>query len=289
MIEKQGWLEPIADRLQSKIAAALDDDGSIGNILHGTWLGHPLHAVLTDVPIGSWTAAAVFDPLEKTTGSRAMGRTADAAITVGLIGATAAAVTGLAFQGRQRPAAPHRSCARVTEYQAARACYITSLCLRRHHSRHAGRRYAMVGFLFESIGLSRRTFGLQRKDRRRSYGRLFRAGFCPGSCEAEYIEQRAAARSMPMACRSLVVRRGMRIYAIAETCSAPWRAYFRGQVEGYGRRVPMAWLLLLTFERWAGSLNGPTVHPQPILEVRVRDGRIEVREIKSLSGDMSLI
>ena len=57
LIAQQQWLEPIADRLQPQIAAALDDNGSIGptlaNILHGTWLGHPLHAVLTDVPVGS--------------------------------------------------------------------------------------------------------------------------------------------------------------------------------------------------------------------------------------------
>ena len=95
LIEKQRWLEPIADQLQPTIAAALDDEGSIGpkyaNILHGTWLGHPLHAVLTDVPIGSWTAAAVFDLLEQASGSTAMGRKADAAITIGLVGATAAA------------------------------------------------------------------------------------------------------------------------------------------------------------------------------------------------------
>jgi hypothetical protein len=86
VLEKQEWLEPIADRVQPKVAEALEDGGSIGpkiaNVLHGTWLGHPLHAVLTDVPIGSWTAAAVFDALEKNTGSRATGRKADALITV---------------------------------------------------------------------------------------------------------------------------------------------------------------------------------------------------------------
>jgi hypothetical protein len=112
LIEKQDWLEPIAEQLQPTIAAALDDNGSIGptyaNILHGTWLGHPLHAVLTDLPIGSWTAAAVFDLLEQTSGSAAMGRKADAAIAFGLIGATAAAVTGLA--------AAHRSCAWNSEF-----------------------------------------------------------------------------------------------------------------------------------------------------------------------------
>jgi len=100
VIKKQNWLEPIADRLQPTVAAALGVDGPIGprvaNILHGTWLGHPLHVVLTDVPIGSWTAAAVLDALEEKTGSRAMGQGADAAIALGLVGAAAAGITGLA-------------------------------------------------------------------------------------------------------------------------------------------------------------------------------------------------
>ena len=84
VIKKQEWLEPIAERLQPTIAAALGADGPVGpkiaDILHGTWLGHPLHVVLTDVPIGSWTAAAVLDALEEMTGSRAIGRGADVAI-----------------------------------------------------------------------------------------------------------------------------------------------------------------------------------------------------------------
>ena len=82
VLDKQDWLEPIADRLQPAVRSALDHGGAIGpeaaKFLHGTWLGHPLHAVLTDVPIGSWTAAAVLDLLEANTGSRSMGRAADA-------------------------------------------------------------------------------------------------------------------------------------------------------------------------------------------------------------------
>src|SRR5438445_3101763 len=100
VIRTKEWLEPIAERWQPTIAASLGADGPVGprvaNILHGTWLGHPLHVVLTDVPIGSWTAAAVLDALEEKTGSRALGRGADAAIALGLVGAAAAGITGLA-------------------------------------------------------------------------------------------------------------------------------------------------------------------------------------------------
>src|SRR5439155_22637987 len=37
--------------------------GPLKDILSGTWLGHPLHPVLTDVPIGAWSSAFVLDLL----------------------------------------------------------------------------------------------------------------------------------------------------------------------------------------------------------------------------------
>lgn len=31
------------------------------NVLHGTWLGHPLHPILATVPVGTWTMALALD------------------------------------------------------------------------------------------------------------------------------------------------------------------------------------------------------------------------------------
>jgi nitrite reductase/ring-hydroxylating ferredoxin subunit/uncharacterized membrane protein len=281
LIEKQQWLEPMADRLQSNVAAALEEGGSIGpdaaNILHGTWLGHPLHAVLTDVPIGSWTAAAVFDALEKSTGSRAIGRTADAAIAVGLIGAAAAAVTGLADWSRVGPGRPRRiglvhGLLNIT----ASACYLTSLCLRGMHSRQAGRQFATAGFLISSVSAYLGGHLVYNE----KIGVDYTAGFSPPKdfvpvlAETELSDnelRRVDAEGMPI----LIVRRGMRIYAIAETSSHLGGPLSEGKLQDLTVRCP-----------WHGScfsledgsvFNGPSVHPQPVLEARVRDGQIEVR------------
>ena len=55
-IERQRWLEPLAERLQSSLNDAVAAGGPAGkqvaNALHGVWLGHPLHAATTDIPIG---------------------------------------------------------------------------------------------------------------------------------------------------------------------------------------------------------------------------------------------
>ena len=58
----------IDERLQKSLDKALYADGrpeaqKLRNFLNGTWLGEPLHVVLTDVPVGAWTAAMAFDPI----------------------------------------------------------------------------------------------------------------------------------------------------------------------------------------------------------------------------------
>ena len=140
VVRRQDWLEPIADRVQPAIAAVLD--GPIGpkvaSIVHGTWLGHPLHVVLTDVPLGCWTAAAVFDLLEAT-GSRRLSRGADGAVMLGLVGAAGTAVTGLADWSKIGGGETRRiGLVHGLLNTTATACYIASLCLRHNHSRPAG-------------------------------------------------------------------------------------------------------------------------------------------------------
>src|SRR5688500_13423121 len=91
-------IDAVAEPLSKAVRAAFAAGGPAGrhakNALPGVWLGHPLHPVFTDVPIGAWPtalalgAAAGRDPGMKCAATFAMG--------VGLIGAAGAAVTGLA-------------------------------------------------------------------------------------------------------------------------------------------------------------------------------------------------
>jgi nitrite reductase/ring-hydroxylating ferredoxin subunit len=281
VIEKQDWLEPIAERLQPTVAAALSVDGPIGpevaNILHGTWLGHPLHVVLTDVPLGSWTAAAVLDVLEEKTGSRAIGRGADSAIAVGVVGAAAAALTGLTDWSKIGGGRPRRiGLAHGLINATATACYVTSLCLRLAHSRRAGRRLAWLGLIVSSVAayLGGHLVYKEKIGVDHTADTSAPEDFVAVMAEAELREnelRRVDASGMPV----LLVRRGNRIYAIAETCAHLGGPLSEGKLEDATVRCP-----------WHGSrfsledgrvLEGPSVHAQPVLEVRVRDGQIEVR------------
>jgi hypothetical protein len=99
IIGDQTWLDAIGKPLGQAVHNAFRSAGPAGqtvkNALHGVWLGHPLHPVLTDVPIGAWTTALALDAREVATGDEAYGRGADFALALGLVAAVGAAVTGL--------------------------------------------------------------------------------------------------------------------------------------------------------------------------------------------------
>lgn len=96
-IEKQEWLMPAEEGLQKVVHQAFGFRGGrqVKNFLHGTWIGHPLHVILTDVPIGAWTVAIAFDALDSMSARRQYSIAADTAVALGLVGAAGAAATGL--------------------------------------------------------------------------------------------------------------------------------------------------------------------------------------------------
>src|SRR4029077_20568340 len=77
--------KPLEEKLQKAIDKELYANGNPAaqkarNFLNGTWLGEPLHVVLTDVPIGAWTVAMVFDALEMINGRHEFALAADTSI-----------------------------------------------------------------------------------------------------------------------------------------------------------------------------------------------------------------
>ncbi|MGH2479114.1 MAG: Rieske 2Fe-2S domain-containing protein [Ktedonobacteraceae bacterium] len=66
------------------------------SFLHGTWLGHPLHPVITDVPITAWVLTALFDIIWLITHTTWSAYGAFVTVIVGLLAALGAVVTGFA-------------------------------------------------------------------------------------------------------------------------------------------------------------------------------------------------
>src|SRR6266436_1186881 len=63
----------------------------VRNLLSGADLGHPLHPMLTDLPIGAWVSSALLDAA----GGPAAEGAADLLVTVGVVAAVPTAAAGL--------------------------------------------------------------------------------------------------------------------------------------------------------------------------------------------------
>ncbi|HVH63336.1 MAG TPA: DUF2231 domain-containing protein, partial [Candidatus Dormibacteraeota bacterium] len=97
-VRRQQWLDPVAKSTQSAVGAVYSALGAPGqlvrDLLHGTkGLGHPLHPVLTDIPIGAWSVGVLADWLFIATG-RVPPVAGDLALAIGLAGAILAVVSG---------------------------------------------------------------------------------------------------------------------------------------------------------------------------------------------------
>ncbi|MBV9866673.1 MAG: Rieske 2Fe-2S domain-containing protein [Abitibacteriaceae bacterium] len=279
-INQQEWIEPVADGLGSAVQGAYKAGGSAGqkvkNFMHGTWLGHQLHPVITDVPIGSWTTAFVLDVIEAATGRKEYGKGADVAVGLGILGALASAAAGLTdwsdTDGRARKVGVVHGLLNIT----ATALYIASWFMRKSGKRGSGRTLAWLGYAISGSAaylggalVYTEKIGVDHAPREEMPD-----NFIPVLPDADLPEGklvRAAAGEVKI----LLVRRGENIYALSETCSHLGGPLAEGKLEGDSVVCP-----------WHGSrftlqdgsvLDGPATHPQPCLEARVRGGYIEVR------------
>lgn len=67
----------VAHAIHNAVLGGSDQLRKAVDILHGTWLGHPLHPVLTDIPIGAWTIAMMCDLVATQRGSDEAAKMAD--------------------------------------------------------------------------------------------------------------------------------------------------------------------------------------------------------------------
>lgn len=272
---------PIEERLQKLLDKVLYANGrpsaqKIRNFLNGTWLGEPLHVILTDVPIGAWTVAMVFDALDLAGNRRGFAVASDTSIAIGLAGAAGAAVTGLTDWSDVDPPVRRVGLVHALLNIGATALFTTSLILRRRKARTGGRITAACGYALMSYAahLGGKMVYEHQTGVDRTAGQVFPEKFVPVLPESK-LEIDKPTRAMHDNVPILLVRRGDRIFAMAETCS-----HFSGPL-AEGKLVGDSIVCPYHASRFALDdgrvLDGPAVHPQPHLEVRKRKGQIEVR------------
>src|SRR5215218_3004056 len=148
------WTESLTERIERakrldsvgrKLSLAFSNvvrPGRTKDLLAGTWLGHPAHPMLTDLPIGAWTSALILDLV----GGRQARRAADALVGVGVLTAVPTAVTGLSdLADVVNPDERSIGTAHALANSTAVVLYGGSYLARRRGRRQAGVRLAMLG------------------------------------------------------------------------------------------------------------------------------------------------
>src|SRR5665811_958679 len=117
------WAKPLGDWVHRLMAAVFGRMLPIRDFLAGTWLGHPLHALLTDVPIGALTLVIILDVVGQPAA-------ADVALLLGVLAMLGAALAGLVdystTDGRARVRATVHSSLMVVSL----VIYLVSLAIR---------------------------------------------------------------------------------------------------------------------------------------------------------------
>ena len=265
--------KPVGKAVREAYDAAGPAGSEIKNALHGVWLGHPLHPVLTDVPIGAWTTALALDAAAD--GDPGMRRAATFAMGVGLTGALGAAVTGLTdwseTSGRPRRTGMIHGLLNLT----ATTLFAAAFAQRRSDSRESGRACAWTGY---AIALAAAYLGGDLV-----YGQRIGVNHAEEDLPEDFtpVLDSASQAENAMACgragnaNVLIARQHGRLYALAHSCAHLGGPLSEGTLKDGSVVCP-----------WHGSefaledgrvLNGPATQDQPCLLVRERNGLIEVK------------
>jgi uncharacterized membrane protein len=143
--ERSG-LPDIAEPIRVRVERALDSMPRVADVLHGRWLGHPLHAALTDVPVGAWTTGLVLDGCEAFGRTRRFRAAADTAHTVGLGVALLAALAGLADWSKTRGDARRVGAVHALANTVVAALFATSIVARKRGQRQLGIGASTLGY-----------------------------------------------------------------------------------------------------------------------------------------------
>lgn len=285
LIDEQEWLDEAGAAIQPVILNAFKAGGKTGNdiknFLHGKWLGHALHPMITDIPLGAWTTAAVLDTMELC-GSKQYKPGADAAVSIGLAGAAGAAITGFTDWTGTTEIERKAGLVHAVLNIGATALYITSLFMRRKNkSRTAAITLSMLGYGITTasayIGgnlVYNQQMGVDHTAIPRGYPQVFTAVLAENELK-ENAMRCVHAEKVDV----LLVRKNNQIFAIANTCSHLGGPLSEGKLlDDCSVRCP--WHDSIFSLKDGSVIDGPATQPQPTFDVRVKDGQIEIRLAK---------
>jgi len=281
----QPFLERLSDGLQQLIQVVIGSHRKpprrLRSLLNGTWLGHPLHPVITDIPITAWMLTALLDIiwLISPTHNTWAAYGAFVTVIVGLLGALGAIVTGFTdwsdTYGSERRVGLNHSIFNVS----ATILYLVSFLLRLLAGPGDGVVAALLGFLGLACVLYAGYLGGEMVFTKGTgvNHTAWEAGsedyeaVLPADSVEENTLYRVTASGVPV----VLLRQGKQFDAISATCPHAGGPLDEGTLTGDVVECP-----------WHGSrfcmrdgrvLTGPATVNAPRYEVRIRNGQIEVK------------
>jgi nitrite reductase/ring-hydroxylating ferredoxin subunit/uncharacterized membrane protein len=254
---------------------ALPPGGGIKDVLSGKQIGHALHPLLTDVPIGTWTSATLLDLV----GGRASRPAAQKLVGVGLAAAAPTALTGWVDWADTEPGNdPVRRVGMVHALAnvSALLLYGASFAARRRGAHSSGVLLGLGGAAAMGAGgwlggdlVFARGVGVNETlfhDDPAEWTPVLDASMVP---DDRPVQALAGERAV------VVVKRNGTIHALADRCAHRGGPLHEGDLEGDCISCPWHGT---RFRLEDGSVErGPSAYPQPVYEARVNDGRVEVR------------
>lgn len=270
-IEGADRLDDVATPLGAAVSR-LVQPRTVRNLLSGTWLGHALHPVLTDVPIGAWSMASLLDLV----GGESAESSADLLVGFGIVSALPTAVTGLNDWSDTMGAESRVGVAHAGANVAALGLYAGSLLARRAGHRRRGIVLGLAGLAALSVGgylgghlafanavnVNHTAFEHRPDD------------WTSVLAESE-LEEGQPRQVVSGDATIMLVRDGGQVYALANRCTHLGGPLDQGEIVDGCVQCP--WHQSTFRLRDGHIVRGPASSPQPTYDVRVQAGHIEVR------------
>jgi nitrite reductase/ring-hydroxylating ferredoxin subunit/uncharacterized membrane protein len=269
-------LDPISEAIAPAARSLRDANPHVKSVVSGSWLGHSLHPILTDIPIGAFATLCVLDAVDLA-GSADVAAASDIVLGAGLAATAAAAITGLSDWSDTIGAPRRIGLVHAAANSIAATAYVASLVLRRRGRRRRG--IALSFLAFGWLGLAayfggELSTGMHLGVRHVAEPSTPPDDFVDVAADADVEEGRP--RSVEIAStKILLVRQAGAVYALANACTHRGAPLSDGTLEDGCIRCP-----------WHGSRfglsdgtvrEGPATFAQASYGVRVTGGRIAVR------------
>jgi nitrite reductase/ring-hydroxylating ferredoxin subunit/uncharacterized membrane protein len=276
-IEQAAFLDEPAKAVGKQVRSVTSAQQTVKDALSGTWLGHAVHPMLTDVVIGSFFSATVLDLL----GGEDASPAAERLIVTGIAAYPITAATGANDWADSEIADP--KIRRVGIIHAAGNVVALTLYGASLARRRSGRwgQGAILGALGATVLMTGGYLG-GHLSLRRGVG-PDQTIFDPGptdwtpAADSSQLQEGKPTRVVVDETPVLLLRTGGLTFAIHDRCSHRGCSLSEGQLEGeeivcgcHGSRFSL---------RDGSLINGPATAAQPAFQVRDNEGRIEVRRL----------